>query len=84
MHYLDARELDRGLPGLAALCGGVAFLETFTREDGIDGDTEGFLRRPAAFYRSRFATQGFVALGSHLWLAGGLSDALTALERPHS
>lgn len=84
MHYLDARELDRGLPGLAALCGGVAFLETFTREDGIDGDTEGFLRRPAAFYRSRFATQGFVALGSHLWLARGLSDALTALERPHS
>lgn len=82
MHYLDARELDRGLPGLADLCGGVAFLETFTREDGIDGDTDGFRRRPAAFYRARFAAQGFVALGSHLWLAPGLLDAATALECP--
>lgn len=82
MHYLDARELDRGLPGLADLCNGVAFLETFTRDDGIDGDTEGFRRRPAAFYRSRFMAQGFVPLGSHLWLAPALADALTALERP--
>lgn len=82
MHYLDARELDRGLPGLAALCGGVAFLETFTREDGIDGDTEGFRRRPAAFYRSRFEAQGLVALGSHLWLAPAPAAAATALERP--
>ena len=31
LHYLPTRELDRGLPGLAELCGGVAFLETFTR-----------------------------------------------------
>ena len=42
MHYLDTRELDRGLPGLAELCGGVAFLETFTREDGADGDEHDF------------------------------------------
>lgn len=82
MHYLDARELDRGLPGLAALCGGVAFLETFTREDGIDGDTEGFRRRPAAFYRARFQAQGLVALGSHLWLSQACAEAATAMERP--
>ncbi|GAB3336873.1 class I SAM-dependent DNA methyltransferase [Marilutibacter aestuarii] len=82
MHYLDARELDRGLPGLAELCGGVAFLETFTREDGIDGDTEGFRRRPARFYRQRFESAGFTALGSHLWLSPALAGATTALERP--
>lgn len=82
MHYLDARELDRGLPGLAELCGGVAFLETFTREDGIDGDTEGFRRRPARFYRQRFEAVGFTALGSHLWLSPALAGATTALERP--
>ncbi len=82
MHYLEARELDRGLPGLADLCGGVAFLETFTREDGIDGDTEGFKRRPARFYRQRFEAAGFTPLGSHLWLSPALSGATTALERP--
>ena len=41
LHYLGAREIDRGLPGLAALCGGVAFLECFTREDRAEGDDEG-------------------------------------------
>jgi predicted TPR repeat methyltransferase len=82
MHYLDTSELDRGLPGLAELCGGVAFLETFTGEDETDGDNHDFKPRPARFYRQRFAKLGFTALGSHLWLAPGLSDRLVALERP--
>ena len=42
LHYLPSRELQRGLPGLAELCGGVAFLETFTREDEFEGDHVGF------------------------------------------
>ncbi|MEO5828435.1 MAG: class I SAM-dependent methyltransferase, partial [Luteimonas sp.] len=54
LHYLPTRELDRGLPGLAALCGGVAFLETFTREDQAEGDEHAFQSRPARFYRDRF------------------------------
>ena len=82
LHYLDTRELDRGLPALAELCGGVAFLETFTREDGIDGDTVGFKRRPAKFYRQRLEAIGLSPLGSHLWLSPGLGDGLAALERP--
>ncbi|MBB1089533.1 class I SAM-dependent methyltransferase [Lysobacter sp. SG-8] len=82
LHYLDARELDRGLPGLAELCGGIAFLETFCREDGIEGDTLGFKRRPARFYRERFAAAGFVPLGSHLWLSPALASGSTALETP--
>jgi SAM-dependent methyltransferase len=82
LHYLDARELDRGLPALAELCGGVAFLETFTRSDGIDGDTEGFRARPARFYRERFARVGLSPLGSHLWLAPSLQAGTAALELP--
>ena len=82
LHYLDTRELDRGLPALAELCGGVAFLETFTRSDGIDGDMHGFKRRTAAFYRQRFAALGLTPLGSHLWLSPALTDGLAALEIP--
>jgi len=82
MHYLDTRELDRGLPALAELCDGVAFLETFTREDGIDGDTHGFKRRPAKFYRQRLEALGLTPLGSHLWLSPALRDDTAALERP--
>ena len=80
MHYLDARELDRGLPGLAELCGGVAFLETFTREDRAEGDEDGFRSRPAAFYRRRFEAVGFTQLGSHCWLSPALAGQATALE----
>jgi len=80
LHYLDTRELDRGLPGLAELCGGVAFLETFAREDEAEGDEDQFQSRPAAFYRRRFAALGFRALGSHCWLAPALADQATALE----
>ncbi|MEO6264776.1 MAG: methyltransferase, partial [Luteimonas sp.] len=80
LHYLPTRELDRGLPGLAELCGGVAFLETFTREDGAEGDEHEFQSRRASFYRQRFQAAGFAALGSHCWLSPGLRDAATALE----
>jgi SAM-dependent methyltransferase len=82
LHYLDVREIDRGLAGLVDLCGGVAFLETFTRADGIDGDTVGFKARPAKFYRERFARHGLSPLGSHLWLSPRLRDGLVALEMP--
>ena len=80
LHYLAPRELDRGLPGLAALCGGVAFLETFAREDRAEGDEHEFRGRPARFYRERFKQLGFTALGSHCWLSPGLKGSTTALE----
>lgn len=82
LHYLEARELDRGLPGLAALCGGIAFLETFTREDRAEGDEHGFRDRPADFYRRRFDALGFTQLGSHCWLSPALRGQSTALEAP--
>ena len=69
LHYLPTRELDRGLPGLAELCAGVAFLEAFTASDATDGDDVGFQRRPARFYRQRLAALGFGTLGSHCWLS---------------
>ena len=82
LHYLDARELDRGLPGLGELCGGVAFLETFAREDRAEGDEHDFRNRPAAFYRRRFEALGFTQLGSHCWLSPALRGTTTALETP--
>lgn len=80
MHYLPLRELDRGLPGLAELCGGVAFLECFTREDETEGDDVEFHARPAAFYRRRFAALGFRQVGSHCWLSPALAADAAALE----
>ena len=80
LHYLSTRELDQGLPGLAELCGGVAFLETFAREDEAEGDEHDFMNRHADFYRRRFESLGFRQLGSHCWLSPAIADQATALE----
>ena len=80
LHYLPTRELDRGLPGLVDLCAGVAFLETFTREDDAEGDEHDFQNRPAKFYRQRFDALGLRQVGSHCWLSPQLADDATALE----
>jgi len=81
MHYVPTRELRRGLSGFGELCAGVAFLETFAREDDPDGDREGWFARPAAFYRRAFETAGFTAVGSHCWLSPALAGEAAALER---
>lgn len=82
LHYLDTRELDRGLPALAELCGGVAFIEVFARGDGAEGDEHEFKQRPAAFYRERLRALGLQPLGSHCWLSAALAAHATALELP--
>ena len=82
LHYLPARELDRGLPALADLCGGVAFIEVFAREDETEGDDHDFQPRPAAFYRHRLRAVGLQPLGSHCWLSPARVPLATALELP--
>ena len=80
LHYLPTRELDRGLPGLADLCAGIAFLETFTRKDAASGDEDGFLGRDAGFYRRRFEALGFRHIGAHCWLSPRLAHHASELE----
>jgi SAM-dependent methyltransferase len=82
LHYLPTRELERGLPALADLCGGIAFIETFTREDQAVGDEDEFKSRPARFYRERLRATGLRPLGSHCWLSPAVVERATALELP--
>ena len=82
LHYLPTRELARGLPALAELCGGVAFIEAFAREDEAVGDDHEFKRRPAAFYTTRLRATGLRPLGSHCWLSPARVAAASALELP--
>jgi SAM-dependent methyltransferase len=80
LHYLPTAELQRGLPGFAELCGGMAFIEVFCRGDAIEGDVHGFVPRSAAFYRKAFVAAGFTACGSHGYLAPALAADAVALE----
>lgn len=80
MHYLPTAELKRGLTGFDELCDGVAFLEVYGSDDAILGDTAGFMKRPAAFYRKAFAEAGLTPCGLHCYLSPHLRGQATKLE----
>jgi SAM-dependent methyltransferase len=80
LHYLDDTELDRGLPALVALTGGLAYLEVLTTAEEIEGDAAGMHLRPPGFYAGRFTALGLVGVGSHGWLAPAIADTAAALE----
>lgn len=80
LHYLDDAELERGIPALAALVGGAAYLEVLTAEDPVEGDLRGLRLRPAAQYRTRLAAAGLAAAGCHVWLCRGAAERAATLE----
>lgn len=82
LHYVADAEVEAGLPSLAVLTGGVAFLSVFSLEDRFVGDRDGWKPRPSAWYRARFAAAGFVPLGLHLHASPAVSGSLSALEGP--
>lgn len=85
LHYVPDREFKAGMSGLAELCGGLCYAETYTAEDlegdDAEGDFEGFIARPSKTYRRAFERQGFTFLGQHCWLSPALAGQATALER---
>lgn len=80
LHYLAEPEVRRGLPHLARLTGGLAFIEVLTSEDEIIGDVEGLIRRPAGWYRRVFERAGFVQAGPYCWLPEKMRGDAAELE----
>ncbi len=81
LHYLRAPEIVAGLSGFAELLEGMAFIETFTSADPIEGDTRGFIGRKPEWYRRTIAAAGLMAVGSHAYLGPRLLRSVSALER---
>jgi len=80
LHYIPDEEILGGLPDVVRLAGGIVFLEVLTREDEIIGDLEGFIRRPARWYRARFADAGLTQVGPYTWLSPRLREEAAELE----
>ncbi|HET9482630.1 MAG TPA: class I SAM-dependent methyltransferase [Xanthomonadales bacterium] len=80
LHYVPSVDLVRGVSGFEYLCEGVAFLELFCRGDEFVGDHEGYVARPASWYRKVFARAGFAHCGSHCYLSRALAAEASALE----
>jgi SAM-dependent methyltransferase len=80
LHYLDDRTILEAIDELVDLVGGVALLEVFTADDPALGDREGFIARPATWYRRVFRSAGLVPLGLQLWVHRETADDLDALD----
>ena len=80
MHYVPEAELRTGVHALADATDGVAYFEVLTKEDDIIGDLEGFLRRPAAFYRELFTGAKMTFAGPYLWLSPAFNGAVAEME----
>ena len=63
LQYVPDEELMPGLREIRRLAGGVAYIEAFTRDDDMEGDTEGWHMRSAAFYRRLFRDATLVRCG---------------------
>jgi SAM-dependent methyltransferase len=81
LHYVPDAELRRGLPELARLTGGIAYLEVRAADDDFTGDKKGWIARTAKRYRALFGREGFAPCGLHLWMGPEAAASASALER---
>jgi SAM-dependent methyltransferase len=81
LQYVPAFELKTGLNSVAALLGGVAYLEAYTSGDAIEGDRRAWHHRTAAEYRRSFRRAGLMSVGMHCWVGDGLREMTAELER---
>jgi len=84
LHYVEEREIRRGLPELVRLAGGTLFLEVLTADDAIVGDLEGLIRRPASWYRRLFRGAGLTPVAPYSWASPEAAENLAALEASYS
>jgi SAM-dependent methyltransferase len=82
LHYVDTKDLGRGLRAIGRwVGGGMAFLEFFTKDDQTEGDTEEFKPRPAATYTRLLRAAGLTHLGLHCYVGREVAREIMAFER---
>ena len=80
LQYIPDAELKRGVRHIAGLLNGVAFLESYTTGDDMEGDLEGWHPRSKSKYRRIFADAGLVACGIHCYLTREVAVNAVELE----
>lgn len=80
LQYVDTPDLARGLRSIRRLLGGVAYIETFTTDDGMVGDRNGWHERTALEYRTLLRQAGLTQCGPYCYIDSDELDALNDFE----
>lgn len=80
LEYVSTPEMRSGLAHMAALTGGLAYIEAFPFEDDMIGDMENWHHRSADNYRREFRRAGFTPCGLHCYVTRAALPGMGALE----
>ena len=80
LQYVPDAMLKRGVRHIAGLLNGVAFLESYTTGDDMEGDLEGWHPRSKSQYRRIYTDAGLVPCGVHCYLTRALAVNAVELE----
>lgn len=81
LYYIPDEEIAPGLEAIAKRLEGLAFLEIFTGDDEVEGDTVAIRKRSREWYETRIARAGLVATGMHCYVTEETAAELGEMER---
>lgn len=80
INYLPRDMMIRGIRSIAERTGGLAYLEIFTSEDDVEGDTRGWYSESRGAYRRIIRNAGLFPCGLHCYIRSDHASSLVGLE----
>jgi trans-aconitate methyltransferase len=80
LQYVPERDVARGLKAIRRLLSGVAYIESFTADDRMEGDRDAWHERTAAQYRRAFRDAGLTQCGPYCYVDLRELDQLNDFE----
>lgn len=78
LQYVETREIERGLKTISRMVAGIAYIESFTTSDAMEGDRDNWHDRTGADYLRLFRRAGLTQCGPYCWAnverLGGLNE----------
>jgi SAM-dependent methyltransferase len=80
IQYVPDAALERGVQRISSVLNGMAYLESYTTGDEMEGDLAGWHPRSKMRYRRLFAAAGLVACGLHCYVTPAMGERSVELE----
>jgi SAM-dependent methyltransferase len=80
LQYVETKDAERGLKTLRQLLGGVAYIESFTTDDAMEGDKTGWHERTGDEYRRLFKRARLTQCGPYCYTDLAELDMLNEFE----